>query len=292
MKRIELFCEFLASEDLRPTYDSAECLSFDFENDSFFCTADEDNHFVMFFTRLDVDFFNDQGVIAPAINAIIRKNQLITGWYTADSAFIAIGLICAEPTQLKPYLHEVLYALAVASESLEICAYDDGDWFARLVSDDGVTAGETKDGEAPDTRPVDNKIRQALLMNPSSETANKLRWHVDIEGVPFSLYIPKRRVPMPWPRQIAVSVSATPMNLGGPSYGSVTETSIDPRLPIVALLQLEAERKHTVRYRPLGDVKTWEVGKPYIPYSLLPESAPKLIQLEVRWDFSAGSWPK
>lgn len=66
--------------------------------------------------------------------------------------------------------------------------------------------------------------------------------------------------------------------------------AVDPRLPIVTVVERDIERKHTIRYTPIGDPKTWEIGKPYIPRSLLPVGTRKRLQIEVRWDFSAGSW--
>jgi hypothetical protein len=40
---------------------------------------------------------------------------------------------------------------------------------------------------------------EVALMDPSKTTDNKLRWQADVEGVNFKLYIPKWRVPRPWP---------------------------------------------------------------------------------------------
>lgn len=50
-------------------------------------------------------------------------------------------------------------------------------------------------------------MREITLMNPSKETDNKLRWMADVEGAPFALYIPKWRVPEPWPVQVIVAVT-------------------------------------------------------------------------------------
>jgi hypothetical protein len=49
-------------------------------------------------------------------------------------------------------------------------------------------------------------MAEFVLMNPSKETENMLRWSDDIDGVNFSLYIPKWRVPKPWPSSILVVV--------------------------------------------------------------------------------------
>jgi len=51
---------------------------------------------------------------------------------------------------------------------------------------------------------------EIALMEPSKETDNKLRWKADVEGVSFKLYVPKWRVPRPWPTRILVRVSEVP----------------------------------------------------------------------------------
>jgi hypothetical protein len=56
-------------------------------------------------------------------------------------------------------------------------------------------------------------------MNLAKETPNKLRWDVLVEGAPFELYIPKWRVPRPWPRRIVVRLS------------EVTDETLDAPLP-------------------------------------------------------------
>ena len=48
---------------------------------------------------------------------------------------------------------------------------------------------------------------EMALLEETKETENKVRWDADIEGTRFSLYIPKWRVPEPWPRLIHVTVS-------------------------------------------------------------------------------------
>jgi hypothetical protein len=50
-------------------------------------------------------------------------------------------------------------------------------------------------------------VVEMALLEETKETDNKVRWDADIEGIRFSLYTPKWRVPEPWPLQIHVTVS-------------------------------------------------------------------------------------
>src|SRR5579883_3147894 len=96
------------------------------------------------------------------------------------------------------------------------------------------------------------------LLEESKETENKVRWDADVEGVRFSIYIPKWRVPEPWPRIIQVAI------------GPQIETHIPPLTPSIVLhdpsirmqpvvIHLRKDREHTrtIRYQPEGDPKTW-----------------------------------
>lgn len=128
---------------------------------------------------------------------------------------------------------------------------------------------------------------ELALMDPSKETDNKLRWETDVEGISFKLYVPKSRVPQPWPMRIQVHV------------GDVqTKNKLQPRSealgvlerPIVAIVERVTEHTQTVRFRPRGDQKDWEIGEPYIPRNLLPSPDVQTVRIEVQWDRSAGDW--
>ena len=47
-------------------------------------------------------------------------------------------------------------------------------------------------------------------LDETRETPNKVRWDANVEGTVFSLYIPKWRVPEPWPYSIWVKVIPRP----------------------------------------------------------------------------------
>ena len=135
----------------------------------------------------------------------------------------------------------------------------------------------------------DSLMREIALMNPSKETDNKLRWRADVVGVSFSLYIPKWRVPAPWPERLKVVVDQQAVS---PATAPSPPRSGSPELerPIIAILEKVREHTKTVRYRPVGDSDSWEIGEPYVPYTVMPTPPPERLRLEVRWDRSAGTW--
>jgi hypothetical protein len=134
---------------------------------------------------------------------------------------------------------------------------------------------------------------EVALMDPSSETDNKLRWQADINGVGFKLYIPKWRAPRPWPKRIIVGVADSLIDTDLPSTSGLARAvapTTDLELPIVAFVERTSDHTETVRFTPVGDPKNWEIGEPYIPYSLLPAGECQKLQIKVRWDRSAGTW--
>ena len=121
----------------------------------------------------------------------------------------------------------------------------------------------------------------------AKETDNKLRWDTDIDGAPFELYVPKWRVPRPWPGRVYVRVFSgkSPDDvLRDTHIRDVTQTT---QRPIVAELQLTSKHQLTVRYTPLGDNQAWQIGEPYIPYQLLPPLIPDSVVIRVRWDLTS-----
>jgi len=138
-------------------------------------------------------------------------------------------------------------------------------------------------------------MKEIALMHSSKQTGRKLRWDSNVDGVLFELYIPKWRVPRPWPKRIIVSVSipdcstdeaskSSPRSANGPEGIAALEQSI------VATVEMVREHTKTVRFAPRGNPEDWEIGEPYIPFALLPDSSWQRVQIGVRWDRSAGTW--
>lgn len=128
---------------------------------------------------------------------------------------------------------------------------------------------------------------EVALMAPSKQTDNKLRWETDVDGVKFKLYIPKMRVPRPWPLRILVRVCDIDQ-----SSGDEMAEPIDPSLErgITSAVRKVSEHTETVRFDPEGNPNEWEIGSPYIPFSLLPHRSVENLQIQIWWDRSAGTW--
>src|SRR6266542_2964848 len=117
---------------------------------------------------------------------------------------------------------------------------------------------------------------EVALMAPSKQTDNKLRWEADVDGVNFKLYIPKSRVPEPWPRRILVRVCDVDQQSGNEAV-----QADDPSLEraITATVRRVRDHTDTVRFDPDGDPDDWKIGSPYIPKTLLPRPSTKNLQL-------------
>ena len=125
-------------------------------------------------------------------------------------------------------------------------------------------------------------IEMALLAE-NKETDNKVRWAADVQGTSFKLYIPKWRVPEPWPHLIHVTVSQLeaekPLRLSREAAEAHPESC---SRSIVAHLRKYREQTQTIRYRPEGDEKEWEIGEPYIPTAMTFDEAERLT-ITVDW---------
>ena len=116
---------------------------------------------------------------------------------------------------------------------------------------------------------------EMVMLTEAKETDNKLRWDARIGRTDFSLYVPKWRVPRPWPRLIEVTVrpySGEATHPRSPRGGS--EHNVHP---ITCHLDKVSEHTRTIRYRPDGaNAKLWELGEPYIPTPMTFDGSPQL----------------
>jgi hypothetical protein len=118
------------------------------------------------------------------------------------------------------------------------------------------------------------------------ETDNKIRWDAKYEGAPFELYIPKWRIPEPAPEKISVKIYLPTDTVPVLKKHDQTDIGAKPALrdePIMAELSYCREHTETIRYDPIGDDKTWEIGHPYIPKGLLPVQPPGRMILVIEW---------
>jgi hypothetical protein len=125
------------------------------------------------------------------------------------------------------------------------------------------------------------------------DTPNKLCWEAKMKDAQFRLYIPQWRVPRPWPSKIYVRVDPRRDEVGDAPNLTPEDVKKDAVLthePIVATVNAYSEHTKTIRYRPIGDPKKWEIGEPYVPFSLTTNGA-KRLRLIVHWDIaSRGSF--
>ena len=124
---------------------------------------------------------------------------------------------------------------------------------------------------------------EMTLLEESKETERKVRWDADVVGAPFSLYIPKWRVPEPWPRVIQVRITPstdTPATHLSPADG--LNHPLSRTRPIVTHTARVRWHTKTIRYRPDGDESEWETGEPYIPIAMTFEGSERLT-LTVNW---------
>lgn len=138
-------------------------------------------------------------------------------------------------------------------------------------------------------------------------TDEKFRWILDIDGVPFEVYITQERVPEPAPGIIDVTVLVPPENwytckltkLGAKTVGLLTDQDIAD-LEMIGLSHEElrasgsdsifgavqrADEQHTktVRYNAFRASKDSDFGDPYIPKSLFADSYPSRLLFLVQW---------
>ena len=136
---------------------------------------------------------------------------------------------------------------------------------------------------------IRNPLLEMSLLEAKKETDNKLRWDVDVEGTKFELYIPKWRIPEPWPSRIWVGVS--PRRSAGDELPNLTREDVqsDGSLrhePIVATVDKVSVHTATIKYQSTGNESTWEIGTPYVPFSLTGGRSERL-RLIVLWDLTS-----
>lgn len=126
-----------------------------------------------------------------------------------------------------------------------------------------------------------------MTLDSAKVTDRKFRWDAPCEKkVVFSLYIPQWRIPEPWPSEIFVTLDPMDTLPDGTPFLTESMVTHDPatrKQAITALLQKKKDNVHSARYEPLGQRTEWELGEPYIPYSILPENVPNNLRIIVQW---------
>ena len=132
----------------------------------------------------------------------------------------------------------------------------------------------------------------------SKETKNKISWDTIVvsankDGSPgevdFRLYIHKWRVPEPYPKTIYVKIEPATLQ-DKPPFVSVDDVIDKPVLrkkPITSIIHAFKPHTTTLRYHPIGDHSEWEIGEPYIPYSMTHNEA-EYLKITIAWKKPAG----
>ena len=124
---------------------------------------------------------------------------------------------------------------------------------------------------------------EMVLLEETKETPNKVRWDAYIEGTRFSLYIPKWRVPEPWPRLIYVTVNPyVQKQVPRVSPALACQAPESCKQSIVTHVKKLENKTQTIKYQPEGDPSDWEIGQPYIPDPLTFGEAERLT-ITVEW---------
>ena len=120
-------------------------------------------------------------------------------------------------------------------------------------------------------------MAEMVALNFYKDTGNKLRFDAYVEEAVFELYIPKRRIPKPWPYSILVSVEPYQEGMILPHFSGDTSQPID------TIVYWCSDHTKTAHYYPAGEEDALEIGEPYIPYDLIP-GTPKKVRIRVVWD--------
>ena len=118
------------------------------------------------------------------------------------------------------------------------------------------------------------------------ETDNKYRWDNIHNGVKFSLYIPKWRVPNTKPDSIYVEIfdaDSYNMNIKKHIRSEYENNEELKKNKIIAHVKWTEDHTQTARFDPLVDFKEAEIGSPYVPFDLLPNRISMELIIEVRW---------
>lgn len=128
-----------------------------------------------------------------------------------------------------------------------------------------------------------------VFLNLLRSTDNKVRWQGMVEDVKFDFYIPKWRVPRPWPKRILVHVCDLPAAQEAEYERADRANPASLERGITTVVRKVARKTETVKFKPEGHPDDWEIGSPYIPNNILPSSAVEVLKLQVWWDRSADT---
>jgi hypothetical protein len=278
MNRSNEYFELLSNEGFRPDPEVAEdgFINFKSEGQLFglYIPDGVDETFVMLYHHISLAEDANAELCISIANEINKTKRGVRCWYESEGDRITVayeGFYC-DVNDFAPFLVNLLSDLRKAKFEF----LDTLDGFDQAVS------------TFPESTPLDVADEAAgttgsVLLRQFGETDNKVRWVARTGETTFDLYIPKWRVPKPWPERIAVTTSL-PIDQDLTRFvGGLNEKVKDKTLPITSIVDRVSDHTKTVRFRPRGEAADWEIGEPYIPYVLLPKRDALSVIVEVRW---------
>jgi hypothetical protein len=278
MNRSNEYFELLSNEGFRPDPEDAEgeFIHFNSEGQPFglYIPDGDDDTFVMLYHHISLAENADARSCISAANGINKTTRGVRCWYEPEAdrmTFAYEGFYC-DVNDFAPFLVNLLSDLRNAKSEF----LDTLDGLNRAVSPfpENTDLDATAD-EVPCTTGT-------VLLRQFGETDNKVRWVARTDDATFDLYIPKWRVPKPWPERIAVTISLA-IDQNSIGYVGLNGNGKDENLPITSIVDRVSDHTKTVRFRPRGETADWEIGEPYIPYVLLPQREALSVIIEVRW---------
>lgn len=138
-------------------------------------------------------------------------------------------------------------------------------------------------------------LDRSIQLWSADDTGGTLVWSASTSNARFYLYMPKWRVPEPWPALITVRI--TDNLTEWEKYEPLTPTAAQKnpeRLerPIFAKIGYPKPHTETFRYDPFDVQDEAEIGSPYIPMSLLPFEPPEVLLIQVRWALTTCEPPR
>ena len=127
------------------------------------------------------------------------------------------------------------------------------------------------------------------------DTTNWYRWDakVDEDDTLLEIYLPKWRVPDPYPLRISMEIHE-PSEYRRPIVPLNREEALaNPRLrraPITAEVTFTKDRSPKAEYGPVLDDDVREIGDLFIPKTLLAGLTPKRLVIVINWETGNGNY--
>lgn len=122
-----------------------------------------------------------------------------------------------------------------------------------------------------------------LYLNFDKQTLRMVRYRVPLGTVDFCIYVPKWRIPAPWPKKIMVQVESLGSDQRARGVLAATARVGSAKSPIYAIMSRVSVHTRTVRFDPETSERDDEIGAIYVPYSLLSDPPPERILMTVKW---------